>query len=234
MGSLVAGLEACLAPNIRLGHAVKKIKRVSRGFELDLGQRGRLRAQRLVVATSAHAAARLLGSLDSDLAQSLTNVRHSGYAAVHLAYTERQIEPLPPGTGFVVPAAERRAISACSWVSQKWPGRAPAGCVLLRCFVRDSEAKDEELVAQARREMRELLGIEATPMLTHVVKRARALPIYGLDQVEQMRELSERCADTGPLALAGNQMRGVGLSDCIASGYEAALRIQGRTLPSVV
>ena len=60
------------------------------------------------------------------------------------------------GSGFVVPRVEKSGILAASWLSSKWPHRAPDDRVLLRAFVggaRDPRALDDsdaELVEQAR------------------------------------------------------------------------------------
>ena len=66
-------------------------------------------------------------------------------------------------SGFVVPRVERSGILAASWLSSKWPDRAPEGRILLRTFcggARDPSAldqSDDELVALSLRALTPLL-----------------------------------------------------------------------------
>src|SRR5204862_469871 len=75
------------------------------------------------------------------------------------------------GFGFVVPRSEGKALLAATFSSVKYPGRAPAGHALIRCFMGgalDAEAlreDDEGLVARARRELGAALGVTAEPVL---------------------------------------------------------------------
>src|SRR3970282_1183429 len=79
------------------------------------------------------------------------------------------------GSGFVVPRVEPDVrIMAASWVTSKWPGRAPAVRVLLRAFIGGMrspdwlERDDAELAGVARTDLARLLGIDGEPTLTRV------------------------------------------------------------------
>ncbi len=54
---------------------------------------------------------------------------------VALAFARDAVAHPLNGSGFVVPRVEARGILAASWLSSKWPHRAPDGRVLLRAFV---------------------------------------------------------------------------------------------------
>ena len=55
---------------------------------------------------------------------------------VTLAYSREQIAHPLQGSGFVVARTGNAArLTACTWVSSKWEGRAPQGSVLLRAFL---------------------------------------------------------------------------------------------------
>ena len=88
------------------------------------------------------------------------------------------------GSGFVVPRVERTALLAGTWVTSKWPGRAPAGHVLLRAFLggdRDPhrlDAGDAELIETARRELTTLMGISGEPIFARLFRWTRQSPQY--------------------------------------------------------
>ncbi len=72
-------------------------------------------------------------------------ISYASSVSVSLAWPRAAVKHPLAGSGFVV---ARRAntvrITACTWVSSKWAGRAPAGMVLLRAFI--GGAHDPEAV----------------------------------------------------------------------------------------
>ena len=73
---------------------------------------------------------------------------------VTLGYEAGRV-PVPEGNGFVVARDQGLAVTAATYSSSKWPGRAPEGRVLVRVYLgRDGDplvpgADDEELVRRA-------------------------------------------------------------------------------------
>jgi len=132
-----------------------------------------------------------------------------------------------------VPRTEGRAVLACTFSSVKYPGRAPAGRTLLRCFVGGAlnegalDAADAPLIASVRDELRQALGISAEPLLTRVHRWPKAMPQYHVGHLGRV-EAIEHCAAALPgLHLAGGAYRGVGIADCVRSGEAAAERALG-------
>ena len=89
----------------------------------------------MILATEAHAAARLLDAQDPALALQLRAIPYASSIIVNVAYRRDQISHPLDGFGAVVPAIEGRSILAVSFLSVKFPNRAPAGTVLLRVFI---------------------------------------------------------------------------------------------------
>ncbi len=63
------------------------------------------------------------------------SIEYASSATAVYALRRDQVRNPLNGTGYVVPYRERRALMAATWVSSKWPHRAPADHVLLRGFV---------------------------------------------------------------------------------------------------
>src|SRR5262249_11299300 len=101
--------------------------RASNGFTVS--------ARSVVLATPADATATLLRTRDSELAARCAEIPYSSVATVALAFTREQVAHPLNGSGFVVPRTEANGILAASWLSSKWPHRAPTGCVLMRTFL---------------------------------------------------------------------------------------------------
>jgi oxygen-dependent protoporphyrinogen oxidase len=110
----------------------------------------------------------------------------------------------------------------------KYPGRAPAEHVLLRCFLGGAlnaaalAADDRTLVAQARGELGQALGVAADPVLTRVARWPASMPQYRVGHLTRVETIERRLATLPGLALAGGAYRGVGIADCVRSGEAAA------------
>ena len=91
-----------------------------------------IEADGLILATEAHAAARLLDGHDPELALHLRSIPYASSAIASVAFARDDVAHPLDGFGVVVPAIERRRILAISVTSKKFPGRAPSGTVLMR------------------------------------------------------------------------------------------------------
>src|SRR5205807_9916824 len=124
---------------------------------------GPVHANAIVVAVPAYAADGLLRGVDTTLAGLCGDVPYASTATVAFGYRRDQIDHPMRGSGFVVPRIERTPLLAATWVTSKWPHRAPAGHVLLRAFLgggRDPQRldqRDDELITLAREALAEVM-----------------------------------------------------------------------------
>jgi oxygen-dependent protoporphyrinogen oxidase len=128
------------------------------------------------------------------------------------------------GSGFVVPRVEHTGILAASWLSSKWPNRAPDDRVLMRTFLggaRDPQAierSDAELIQTSLAALRPLLGIERDPLLTRVYRWARGNAQHEVGHLNRMAAIDRALARHPGVFLTGSGFRGVGITDCVADG----------------
>jgi oxygen-dependent protoporphyrinogen oxidase len=222
MKRVVTAMAARLRLHARTNSRVQRIRRVQQALELELADGARTRVDGVVLAVPAHQAARLLESIDEDLSSALGDVSHTDLQLVNLGFARESIVHSLDGTGFVVAGAERRAMRACTWASEKWAMRAPSGSVLLRCFMHLPAATETELVQAALSDLRDALGIVATPTLTRVRMRKAVLPRPTVGHAERAAWIRERCNHLRNVQLAGGALGTVGVPDCAKTGVEAA------------
>lgn len=244
MGELVEAIRSRLTGvQIRLGTRVRRIVRKHDGtYELSSEDGTRLQAQALILSLPAHAAAELVAGLDDELAGALLAIPHVSTATVALAFASADVSRPLDGYGYLIPRAENRSVLACTWVSSKFTGRAPAGTLLLRLFigrasrqsggVNPAEAPEDELLRLAREELRLTLGIRAAPIHARVYRWPQAMPQYTLGHLDRVGIIERRLAAHRGLYLAGNAYRGLGIPDCIASGEAAADRAVEHVRPA--
>jgi protoporphyrinogen/coproporphyrinogen III oxidase len=234
MEELVSALASCLPPGaVRVKHRVDGVERHGRGWRLGGGLGPPVEADRVIVAAESYTASRLLRYADPALATLLGEIPYASSATVTLGYRRTDVPGPLDAFGFVVPRTEGRALLACTFSSVKYPGRAPEGHVLLRCFVGGAMnedilgSDDGALALTARDELRQALGVTVEPVLTRIARWPKAMPQYQVGHSARVEAL-ERCATMLPgLHLAGGAYRGVGIADCVRSGEEAADRALG-------
>lgn len=183
----------------------------------------------VVLATPAPITAKLVAPLDPTISHLCGEIGYTSTATVLLAYPAEAVGHCFPGTGFVVPRIERgSALMAGSWVSSKWPGRAPAGSVLFRGFlggVRDPDAvtrSDEWLIDATHRDFARLLALTSQPTMRRVYRWPNLNPQHTVGHLQRMATIDGRLDDCSGLHITGAGFRGVGIPDCIASGRAVA------------
>ncbi|MEB2283750.1 MAG: protoporphyrinogen oxidase [Polyangiaceae bacterium UTPRO1] len=230
MESLVTAVARGLG--VELGTAVSAIARRGRGFRLTTA-RGAVECDGLVLAAPAWALPPLVEPLAPELAADLAAIAHKRLDIVTLAWRRGAVPHPLEGTGFVRAVGDPRLTAACTWASEKWPGRAPAGHVLMRSVLAAPDLSDDDLIAAARSDLADLLGVTVPPLLSRVRRLARATPIYAVGHRELAARSAARAAAIGPVALTGNAYGGVGIPDCIASGEAAARTVLAALAPAV-
>ena len=228
-GELVDALSAALTPAVvTTGARVTELRRAGL-LTIESGA-GQVQARAVILAVPAYVAASLLRGFDTTLAAFCDGVPYASTATVAFGYRQDQIAHPMRGSGFVVPRVERCALLAGTWVTSKWPGRAPEGHVLIRGFLgggRDPhrlDARDEELIDIARAELDDVLGITGLPLVTRLFRWTRQSPQYEVGHLQRVAAIDDHLASVPGVFLAGSGFRAIGIPDCIADGRATAAR----------
>jgi oxygen-dependent protoporphyrinogen oxidase len=231
MGSLVTAIERALpAGSIRCEARVRGLTRQGEEWQVSTGDRT-VSGRAVIIAAPAHAAAELLAPFDAPAAARCAGIPYVSTVSVALAWPKHAVRDPLCGSGFVVARDYNDVrVTACTWVSSKWAGRAPNGAVLLRAFIggaHDPDAvneSDEVLVSIAARDLGRVLGIQAPPLLSRVYRWRGAGAQHQVGQLARVREIESSLARHQGLFVAGSGFRSVGIPDCIADGRAAAVR----------
>jgi protoporphyrinogen/coproporphyrinogen III oxidase len=183
----------------------------------------------VIIAAPAYVAAALLEPIDRDAAALCARVPYVSTASVALAWPRRAVPHPLDGTGFVV--ARRHSdvrITACTWVSSKWPDRAPKDTALLRAFIGGAhdpdvvDLSDDEIVTIARRDLGAVMGITAAPSLARVYRWRRMGAQHTVGHLARVEEIERRLVPRG-IFVAGSGFRSVGIPDCVADAQRVAV-----------
>ena len=229
MGELVSAIGRRLPPgSVRLASGAATLNRIDNGWRIGTRQ-GSVDARIVILAAPAYAAARLLASVDQEASALCASVQYVSTVSVALAYPRDRVAHALQGSGFVVArGAGGGRLTACTWVSSKWPGRAPQGSVLLRAFLGSAidpsavDLSDDELIAIATGELSGVLGLSGPPLLTWVHRWRDAGAQHTVGHLARMTRLEARLAHVPGLYVAGSGFRAVGIPDCVADGRSVA------------
>jgi oxygen-dependent protoporphyrinogen oxidase len=132
-------------------------------------------------------------------------------------------------SGFLVPRAEGRLLTACSFASNKWPHWSDEGHSVVRLSAgRDGDRAawdldDGELADRMVDELGQALRRPLAPRAVRVSRWPDAFPQYEIGHGRRIADAEAALRSALPtVTLAGASYHGSGLPACIASGRRAA------------
>jgi len=227
VGALASALAGELGARVRLSTPVARIEPAERGVRID----GAAWDGAVLATPAEDAAALVAGPGFGDLASRLAGFHRAPMALVFLGFPAEAVPRARNGFGFLVAQGENVRVLGVVFESTVWPGRAPDGQVLLRCIYgggRDPEATrldDAALLAQARSDVGAVLGIDAEPSHTSIVRWKRGVAQYGLGHRDRVRDATA-LARSQRIVLAGADYRGPGINDLCADGATIVAEVQ--------
>jgi len=246
LGSLVERLVDLLerrGVQLSTGLAAARLERAAPGAPpwIVHTPAGPFAADGVVLATPASVSRDLLTPHDAEAATLLGGIEYASVALVTLQFSaDTRSAPLF-GSGFLVPRGSplpdvtgdgpSLLVTACTYLSEKWPHLAWPEDVLLRASVgrmgddRFQALDDDALVAQVVAELTAILGLRAGPDAAKVTRWPGAFPQYRLHHLLRVAGIEAAVRRLPPLAVAGAAYRGVGVPACIASGRQAATTV---------
>jgi oxygen-dependent protoporphyrinogen oxidase len=214
--------------DIRTGVSVSTLTKSTEGWRLELSDGTALDADAVLLAVPAPAAARLLAGHARTAAALLAEIEYASMAITTFAFPAAAIGPDGlPGSGFLVPPVDGRAIKASTFSSAKWPwlAHAAGNLVILRTSLgrhgeeKDLEQDDEDLAKAALADLADAIGLSATSVDTHVQRWFGALPQYAVGHLDRVACI--RAALPTGIAVAGAAYDGIGIPACVASSRKA-------------
>jgi oxygen-dependent protoporphyrinogen oxidase len=231
---LIAALVAALGDCLRPSADVVSVTRHGSTYALVLADGSEMTADAVVLATTAPMTARLVDRLDGPLAATLAQISTAPMVVVCLGYSEARLARPLDGFGLLVPRGEGPRLLGVLWDSSIYPGRAPAGKVLIRAMMggaHDPQAitlDDDAVLAAVRPDLTTTMGLRAEPEFVRVFRHPVGIPQYTVGHLDRLAAIDARLAELPGLFLAGNSYRGVAINACIAEADGIAEKVLGR------
>ncbi len=223
----VAADAAKRGAELRTGVGVTALRRVAEGWQVTLTDGTALTADLVLLAVPGHVARDLLAECAPATGPEFAEIEYASMAIATFAFHRSAFADVPPGSGFLVPPVDGRAIKAATFSSVKWPWLAhnSGELVVLRTSLgrlgesEILEREDEEITKAALTDLADAVGLTARPVDRHVQRWVEALPQYAVGHLDRVERL--RAALPAGIAVAGAAYDGVGIPTCIASAARA-------------
>ena len=215
---------------VKLSTSVTQLSIAGNRWKLKLRGQDALDADAIVIATPCASASELLREISPAASLALSKVSSPHLAVVNLIYAEDEARRVPLGFGALHTADSGTDLLGVLHESHIFPQRRSDGCLHLRVMLGgatrpDLEGlSDEELLQAVERDLQTIHGFKCSPTATHITRWNQSIPQYQLGHSRLLEDMSQalEASKTPPLALAGNYLRGVSLSDTAAAGFEGA------------
>ena len=208
------------------------------GWRIEVGPTSApelVHADAVIVAVPAAPAARLLADVVPAAAMELSEIESASVAVITMALRDRDVSVPLTGSGVMVPPVEGRVVKAVTYLDRKWGWLGQAaerdGLRMLRVSLgRFGEQdvlqrSDDELVALARLDLAQLLGLRGAPVDVRVTRWGGAFPQYAVGHRRRVERIMMGLRDVPTLAVCGSAYEGVGVAPCVATAYEASQRV---------
>jgi oxygen-dependent protoporphyrinogen oxidase len=229
MQDLTDALVSSLPGNVTLSlsRGVESVSHDGDGCLVTCSDGARLRADRVVVATSAAGAARVLTAAYGVTASTLATAPTSSSVTVSLGLSREHVAHALDGTGFVVAEdAQHEGFRACTFVSSKFAERAPNNAALLRLFFRTNAEEiatlsDSAFAIRAERRLHAVIGLTGAVERAWVSRWSNALPVHSERHRAAVAALEVTLAGTG-VFLTGSAFHGSGIDAAVRSAERIA------------
>ncbi|MEA2564638.1 MAG: protoporphyrinogen/coproporphyrinogen oxidase [Acidobacteriota bacterium] len=207
--------------DVRTGVACRRIVRTVEGFRAETDS-GPVEASRVVLSVPADVAARLLER------EGLAEIPYAPVSLVSTGWRREDVAHPLDGFGFLAPRKEGLRVLGVLFPSEIFPGRAPAGHVVLTAFAggrTDPEVTtwdEDRLMSEVLGELRRTVGVRGEPVISTIRRWPRAIPQYELGHGRFLDMAHEAESALPGLRIGGNFLRGVSVPDCIRNATALA------------
>ncbi|NIG57360.1 protoporphyrinogen oxidase [Chitinophaga sp. Cy-1792] len=230
--TLTNTLQQKLHTPVRFNAAVNAVQSATDGYTvsyIENGIAGQLHASQVIFTSPAYSTGVVISKLDAAVAKLLQQVEYPEMGVLHVGYDASAIANPVNGFGFLVPHAEQLHFLGVINNTAIFPTKAPEGKVLFTIFTGGARQQHylqqyDHAVLQQKilKELGELLGISAAPVMQHFEVWPKAIPQLNVGH-EKLRAAVTGFEKTHPgIHIAGNYLHGVAVPALIKYASELA------------
>lgn len=197
------------------------IKNQDSSYTLIEKENNKISADIVISALPAYSASQVFTDLDSNLANSLAQIKYAPLIVVCSSYEKTRVKHNLDGFGYLLARDETIPVLGALWDSSIFPNRAPEDSILLRSMLGGArhpnliKYTDEQISLVVRESYATILDIKFAPQLEKIYRHEQAIPEYGVGHCDLVHKIESSVAAHLGLFITGNAFHGVGINDCI-------------------
>jgi oxygen-dependent protoporphyrinogen oxidase len=178
-----------------------------------------------------YATSKIFGHLDSNLVPHLENIFYPPVMVLYLGFNKKDIGVPLDGFGFLIPSKENKKFLGAIWSSVIFPNRCDNDKAAFTLFIggaRRPNLFDTEkrlLIDDALREFKEIMKIEAEPVIIKERSWQKAIPQYNIGYIEHENYFDKFEKENPGIFLGGNYRGGISVGDCIKNSEKIFRKI---------
>lgn len=214
-------LQQLLTTPVRFNSKVTGVSAANGGYTVTAIENGvpvSIPASRVIFTTPAYSTAESIFSLDAATAGLLSQVHYPRMGVLHLGFDAAALPQPLGGFGFLAPNAEKLHFLGAICNSDIFPGKAPAGKILLTVFLggaRQEQLFDQmapaALQQQVVSEIQSLLRLSAPPVMQHFSRWDKAIPQLNVGHARLRRTVEDFEKKYPGIHLCGNYLQGIAI-----------------------
>ncbi len=225
---LTDNLALQLGERVKTGVSAVSIRGNRGKWEVKTSDGSLFEADLVISASPAFAAAPMIETADSEIADLLRQIPYSTLSVICCGYQLAGLGHPLDGFGFLVPKEEGRTVLGTLWDSSMFEQRSPEGTALLRsmaggaCRPELIKLSDDELLKRVCEDLKVSMGITKSPDFVQIIRHQQAIPQYISGHSKRLAAIEQRLSEKKGIFLTGNAFKGVGLNDCVAASMATA------------
>lgn len=162
----------------------------------------------------------------------LMNMDLSSCAIAVMGFERETFDATLDGTGFVITRKSDTPLTACTYITAKWPQTTPQDKIVLRVFMGKpgddtvQRLDAEQLKELALREIQRIMKFNAKPLWVELTRLDKSMPQYKVGHRDLVSRLKDYAAKAYPgLYMIGTPFDGVGMPDGVRQAHELVQHI---------
>ncbi len=162
----------------------------------------------------------------------LMNMDLSSCAIAVMGFERETFDATLDGTGFVITRKSDTPLTACTYITAKWPQTTPQDKIVLRVFMGKpgddtvQRLDAEQLKELALREIQRIMKFNAKPLWVELTRLDKSMPQYKVGHRDLVSRLKDYAAKAYPgLYIIGTPFDGVGMPDGVRQAHELVQHI---------
>ncbi len=225
VGSFIKHLSSNI---VVINNTVVSLRKNSKRYVIEL-ENGSIEADCVVFAIPSYALSKIFKAMDRDFSQILSSIEYAPVNVVSLGFDRKNLPDVTNSFGYLFNLRDIRDVIGVLFDSSIFDFRADKNKLLVRVVIggalKSDSAYKQNPIELSVKELQRSAKIFKPFEYSHVERYAKAIPQYGLNHKNILKDVACFEENNGGIFITGNAFYGVSLNDCVKASYNLLNKI---------